>query len=85
MSKRLWIVFAVFVLLGSLLLSACGGAESPTEPAAPAHTADALATELRLMADWLGLERLEVVPAGDLGPALADIIMSQPRVDTTAR
>lgn len=56
-----------------------------TEPAAPAHTADALATELRLMADWLGLERLEVVPAGDLGPALADIIMSQPRVDTTAR
>ncbi|MGB3386721.1 MAG: crosslink repair DNA glycosylase YcaQ family protein, partial [Pseudaminobacter sp.] len=55
------------------------------EPAAPEHTAQALSEELRLMADWLGLERIEVVPAGDLGPALADIIMSQPRVDTAAR
>jgi uncharacterized protein YcaQ len=55
------------------------------QPAAPAHTVEALAAELRLMAGWLGLERVEVVPAGDLGPALADIVMSQPRVDTTAR
>ncbi|MFU0503223.1 winged helix-turn-helix domain-containing protein [Pseudaminobacter sp. NGMCC 1.201702] len=55
------------------------------EPFAPAHTAEALCEELRLMKDWLGLERIEIVPAGDLGPALADIIMSQRRVDTLMR
>lgn len=55
------------------------------QPAAPAHTAEALAMELRLMADWLDLERIDVVPSGDLGPALADILMSQPRVDMAAR
>jgi uncharacterized protein YcaQ len=32
--------------------------------------ADALATQLRAMAGWLGLERVEVVPRGDLAPAL---------------
>jgi uncharacterized protein YcaQ len=46
------------------------------EPGAPAHTAEALAEELRLMAQWLELERIEVVPAGDLAPALADILAS---------
>ncbi|PSJ63772.1 winged helix-turn-helix domain-containing protein [Pseudaminobacter soli (ex Li et al. 2025)] len=44
------------------------------EPGAPAHTAEALADELRLMAQWLELERIEVVPAGDLAPALSDIL-----------
>ena len=29
--------------------------------------------EFRLMQSWLGLERMEVVPAGDLGPALAKL------------
>jgi uncharacterized protein len=46
------------------------------EPGAPAHTAEELAQELRLMAQWLELERIEVVPAGDLAPALADILAS---------
>jgi uncharacterized protein YcaQ len=41
------------------------------EPGAPADTAEALAAELRLMAAWLGLERVEVRPRGDLAPALA--------------
>lgn len=44
------------------------------EPSAPPETAEELLAELRLMRDWLGLERLEVVPAGDLGPALARIV-----------
>jgi uncharacterized protein YcaQ len=47
------------------------------EPGAPTHTAEALATELRLMADWLDLEHLEVLPAGDLGPALAGIVTAR--------
>ncbi len=46
------------------------------EPHAPPDTAAELAQELRLMQGWLGLERIEVTPAGDLGPALADIAMS---------
>jgi len=46
------------------------------EPGAPAHTAEALAEELRLMAGWLELERIEVVPAGDLASALADTLAS---------
>jgi uncharacterized protein YcaQ len=46
------------------------------EPGAPPHTAAELAEELRLMRVWLRLERIEIVSAGDLGPALADIFMS---------
>ena len=42
------------------------------ERGAPPETADALLGELRLMQSWLGLERLEIVPAGDLGPALEE-------------
>jgi hypothetical protein len=40
------------------------------EPKAPDDTAEALATELRLMAGWLRLERVAVRPVGDLAAAL---------------
>jgi uncharacterized protein YcaQ len=40
------------------------------EPDAPTETAAALSEELRAMAGWLGLERVEVEPSGDLASAL---------------
>lgn len=43
------------------------------EPGAPPETAAELLEEFRLMQSWLGLERMEVVPAGDLGPELAKL------------
>ncbi|PAQ03483.1 winged helix-turn-helix domain-containing protein [Mesorhizobium mediterraneum] len=46
------------------------------EPGAPTQTADELFEELKLMQGWLGLERIEVTPAGDLGQPLADIAAS---------
>ena len=46
------------------------------EPDAPAQTAAALLEELQLMQTWLDLERIEITPAGDLGPALADMRLS---------
>jgi uncharacterized protein YcaQ len=39
--------------------------------AKPAEVAEPLRAELRLMADWLGLETVAVTPAGSLGRALA--------------
>jgi uncharacterized protein YcaQ len=39
-----------------------------------AAVAAALADELRLMADWLELERIEVRPAGDLAGALSSCV-----------
>jgi uncharacterized protein len=44
------------------------------EPGAPEETADSLAAELRLMADWLGLDDVVVVPRGDLSPRLAEAV-----------
>ena len=42
------------------------------EPGAPAaKTAASLTSELKAMAKWLGLERVEVAPKGDLAPRLA--------------
>ncbi len=46
------------------------------EPCAPPETAARLFDELKQMQRWLGLELIEVTPAGDLGPALTDITMS---------
>lgn len=43
------------------------------EPCAPPGTAAELYEELQQMRDWLGLESIEVTPAGDLGPGLSDI------------
>jgi uncharacterized protein len=40
------------------------------EPGAPAHTAEALALQLRLLADWLGLAEVAPPERGDLAPAL---------------
>jgi len=44
---------------------------SHAEPCAPSDTPGQLMLELRHMADWLGLERVEIAPSGDLAPALA--------------
>ncbi|CCV14599.1 winged helix-turn-helix domain-containing protein [Mesorhizobium sp. STM 4661] len=46
------------------------------EPGAPPQTAAELFEELKQMQGWLGLERIEVTPAGDLGQPLADIATS---------
>ena len=46
-----------------------------TEPGVPAgYAAAELAEELRLMAGWLGLERVEATTNGDLAAALAKAI-----------
>lgn len=41
------------------------------EPDAPPETASELAAELRLLQQWLQLDAVEITPAGDLGPKLA--------------
>jgi uncharacterized protein YcaQ len=37
------------------------------------EVAPELASELKIMAEWLGLERVEILPRGDLAPALAGL------------
>jgi uncharacterized protein YcaQ len=44
------------------------------EAGAPPHTAEALASELVLMAGWLGLGGVSVADRGDLAPALASVV-----------
>ena len=46
------------------------------EPDAPPETAAALANELRLMAGWLGLERVRVRRRGDLARSLRNALLS---------
>jgi uncharacterized protein YcaQ len=45
------------------------------EPDSDADTASLLAAELKLMAGWLGLDRVEVAPKGDLAGALASALL----------
>ena len=46
-----------------------------TEPGVPAGAlADDLAPELLAMAQWLGLDRVEVLPRGDLASTLRDAV-----------
>ena len=47
------------------------------EPGAPPETAAELLDEVKLMQSWLGLERMEVTPSGDLGPALARLARAE--------
>lgn len=47
------------------------------EPGARPKTAAELFEELKVMQGWLGLERIDVTPAGDLGPALASLTDGQ--------
>jgi uncharacterized protein YcaQ len=43
------------------------------QPGAPAETAAEMLEEFKLMQSWLGLEKMEIAPKGDLGPALAKL------------
>ncbi|RKS72571.1 hypothetical protein CLV35_2818 [Motilibacter peucedani] len=45
-----------------------------SEPSAPPETAEELAAELATMAGWLGLDRVEVEPRGDLAGALRGLV-----------
>jgi uncharacterized protein YcaQ len=80
--KRLYGYYVLPFLLGERIVARIDlRADRPTgvlrllaayaEAGAPPETAEELLREMRLMQAWLGLERLEIVPAGDLGPALA--------------
>lgn len=51
---------------------------SHREPGATADVTESLAAELEAMSAWLGLGDVEVVPAGDLAPALGDRFRRSP-------
>ena len=65
---------------GRLLVQSAWG-----EPGAPADTAPQLAAELRVMADWLGLDDVAVVGRGDLGPALRTAVARSGSSDECVR
>lgn len=52
------------------------------EAHAPPETATNLFEELKQMQTWLNLERMEITPAGDLGPALAEVAQMARSVDS---
>ena len=54
---------------GALLVQA-----AYAEPTAPPDTPEELATELELLAEWLGLDTVEVRPRGDLAKPLAAML-----------
>jgi uncharacterized protein len=66
---------------GTLLVQA-----AYSEPTAPPDTVEELAAELRLLAGWLGLERVEARQRGDLARPLAAVLSSsgQSRARRTA-
>ena len=47
-----------------------------SQPGAPPETAAELLEEFKLLQSWLGLERIEVVPSGDLGPTLGALTLT---------
>jgi uncharacterized protein YcaQ len=53
------------------------------EPDANAETARILAEQLRSMAGWLGLERVEVMEKGDLSAALSEALQTTPQASMT--
>ena len=46
------------------------------EPGAPGNVAERLATELALMASWLGLQEVSIAGQGDLAEALRSVVYS---------
>lgn len=53
------------------------------EPDADAETPRILAEQLRSMAGWLGLERVEVMEKGDLSAALSEALQTTPQASMT--
>lgn len=51
---------------------------------APAETAEALAAELEKMRQWVGLDRIEVAPSGDLAPALGQAMRHATETESAA-
>jgi uncharacterized protein len=49
------------------------------------NVASELLEELRLMASWLALDRIEVTGAGDLGPALRRLVTMKRSPTTSGR
>lgn len=82
--KRQYGYYVLPFLLGDTIVARCDvKADRPAgvlrvlasyaQAGAPPETAAELLEEFRLMQSWLGLERMEIVPKGDLGPELAKL------------